>query len=86
MPFLSARGQASRGYFGGGSVPLAPIELSSIEGESQLTVSFTAGFDGGLEIINYQYRISIDGSTYGSYVAFSPVDTASPFAELCCIF
>lgn len=78
MPFLSARGQASRGYFGGGSVPLAPIELSSIEGESQLTVSFTAGFDGGLEIINYQYRISIDGSTYGSYVAFSPVDTASP--------
>ena len=78
MPFLGARGQASRGYFGGGSAPLAPTSLSSLEGVGELTISFTAGFDGGLEISNYEYRISTNGSTYSSWTEFSPVDTASP--------
>lgn len=78
MPFLGARGQSARNYFGGGSAPLAPTDLSSIEGNGQLTVSFTPGFDGGLEISNYQYRLSTNGSTYGSWTAFSPVDTSSP--------
>lgn len=78
MPFLGARGQASRGYFGGGSAPLAPTSLSSLEGVGELTISFTAGFDGGLEISNYEYRISTNGSTYSSWTEFSPVDTVSP--------
>lgn len=78
MPFLGARGQSARGYFGGGSAPLAPLALASIEGNGELTISFDAGFDGGLEISNYEYRLSTNGSTYGSFTGFSPADIASP--------
>lgn len=78
MPFLSARGQASRGYFGGGSAPLAPTSLLSVEGDTELTISFTPGFDGGLDISNYEYRLSLNGVTFGSWTPFSPVDTTSP--------
>jgi predicted RNA-binding protein with TRAM domain len=78
MPFLSGRAQASRGYFGGGSAPLAPLSLSSAEGNQTLQISFTPGFDGGLEISNYEYRISTNGITYSSWTAFSPATTSSP--------
>lgn len=79
MPFLGARGQVSRGYFGGGTTPNQPTALSSIPGNGQLTISFTdPSFNGGLTITNYQYALSTNGSSYGSWTAFSPVDTISP--------
>lgn len=77
MPFLAGRGQSSRGYFGGGTVPDAPTGLSSVPSNSQLTVSFTPpAFDGGLAITNYEYSINA-GSTW---MAISPADTTSPVA------
>jgi len=80
MPFIGGRATASRGFFGGGAVPTAPTSLSAIEGNAQLTISFTApSFNGGLNISNYQYALSTDsGSTYGAWTALSPVDTTSP--------
>jgi hypothetical protein len=80
VPYIGGRATASRGFFGGGSVPTAPTNLSSIEGNQQLTISFTApAFNGGLNISNYEYALSTDGgSSYGSWTALSPVDTASP--------
>jgi hypothetical protein len=75
MPFLAGRGQASRGYFGGGSTPDAPTSLSSTPGNQQLTIGFTPPvFNGGLDITNYEYSINA-GSTW---TAFSPVDITSP--------
>ena len=80
MPFLGGRASASRGFFGGGSTPTAPTNLSSIEGNQQLTISFTApSFNGGLTIGNYEYALSTNGgSSYGAWTALSPVDTSSP--------
>jgi hypothetical protein len=80
MPFLGGRGQASRGYFGGGTTPDAPTSLSSTAGDQQLFIAFTPpAFNGGLEITNYEYAVSSNGgSTYGSWTALSPSDTTSP--------
>ena len=80
MPFLCGRASASRGFFGGGSTPTPPTSLSSIEGNQQLTISFTApSFNGGLTIGNYEYALSTNsGSSYGAWTALSPVDTSSP--------
>jgi hypothetical protein len=80
MPFLSSRGQSARGFFGGGTVPGPPTNLSSIEGNQQLTVYFTApSFNGGLDITNYQYALSTnDGASYGSWTSLSPADIVSP--------
>lgn len=80
MPFLGGRASASRGFFGGGSTPTAPVILSSIEGNQQLTISFNApSFNGGLTIGNYEYALSTNGgSSYGAWTALSPVDTSSP--------
>lgn len=80
MPFLGGRASASRGFFGGGSTPTPPTNLSSIEGNQQLTISFTApSFNGGLTIGNYEYALSTNsGSSYGAWTPFSPVDTSSP--------
>lgn len=80
MPFLGGRASASRGFFGGGSTPTAPTNLSSIEGNQQLTISFDApSFNGGLNISNYEYALSTNsGSSYGAWTPLSPVDTSSP--------
>jgi hypothetical protein len=80
MPFLGGRASASRGFFGGGSTPTPPTNLSSIEGNQQLTISFTApSFNGGLTIGNYEYALSTNsGSSYGAWTPLSPVDTSSP--------
>lgn len=53
--------------------PSAPTLTGVTAGDSQLTVAFTAGSDGGVAITNYKY--STDGSTY---TALSPADAASP--------
>lgn len=80
MPFLSGRGQAARGYFGGGTTPDAPTGLSSTPGDQQLFIAFTApAFNGGLEITNYEYALSTNGgSSYGAWTALSPPDAISP--------
>ena len=80
MPFLGGRGQASRGYFGGGTTPDAPTSLSSTPGDQQLFIAFTPPvFTGGLTITNYEYAVSSNGgSTYGSWTALSPADATSP--------
>jgi hypothetical protein len=60
-------------------VPFAPTALSSSPGDGSLTISFTAGGNNGAAITNYQYALSTNnGSSYGAWTAFSPVDTASP--------
>jgi titin len=79
MPFIGGRASASRGFFGGGATPLKPTSLSAIEGNAQVTISFTnPTFDGGLNISNYQYALSTDGVSFGSWIAFSPADIQSP--------
>lgn len=79
MPFLSSRGQSARGFFGGGTAPGPPTNLSSIEGNRQLSISFTPPeFDGGLTIINYEYSIRTSVNPTAPWVAFSPVDITSP--------
>lgn len=55
------------------TTPAAPTGLSTTAGDSQLSVAFTPGSDGGNAITNYKY--SLDGT---NYTAFSPVDTTSP--------
>jgi hypothetical protein len=56
------------------SRPQAPTIGTATGGDSELTVTFTAGATGGKSITNYQY--SIDGGT--TYTAFSPAQTTSP--------
>ena len=77
MPFLGGRGQASRGYFGGGTTPDAPTSLVSTKGNGEISVAFTApGFDGGLPITTYQYALST--SNYETFITRSTGTTASP--------
>ena len=56
------------------TVPSAPTGLSATAGNTQISVSFTAGANGGSLISNYEY--SIDGGS--SYSEFSPADVTSP--------
>lgn len=56
------------------SVPDAPYISSISSGNSELTVNFTAGLDGGSSITNYQY--STDNGS--SWETLSPASTISP--------
>jgi hypothetical protein len=56
------------------TVPSAPTLTSYTADETSITLSFTAGSNGGAAITNYQY--SLDGGT--SFTAFSPAQTTSP--------
>lgn len=76
MPFLGGRGQASRGYFGGGTIPDAPTIGTATPGNNQISVTFTAQFDGGLGITTYQYALSTD--SYATWTTRSTGTTASP--------
>lgn len=77
MPFLGGRGQASRGYFGGGSVPDAPTSAVSTKGNGQISVAFSAPvFNGGLDITTYQYALS--DSDYATFTTRSSGTTESP--------
>ena len=77
MPFLGARGQASRGYFGGGTPPDAPTAVVATRGNTQLSVAFSAPvFNGGLDITTYQYALSTD--SYATWTTRSTGTTASP--------
>ncbi len=77
MPFLGGRGQASRGYFGGGATPDAPTSIVSTKGNGQISVAFSAPvFNGGLVITTYQYALSTD--SYATWTTRSAGTTASP--------
>lgn len=56
------------------TTPSAPTSLLATAGNGQVSISFTAGSDGGSAITNYKYSTN-NGSTY---TAFSPAVTASP--------
>jgi titin len=56
------------------TTPSAPTALVATPGDGQLSIAFTAGSNGGSAITNYEYRIA--PST--TFIAFSPVDTATP--------
>jgi hypothetical protein len=68
MPLIGARATASRGYFGGGTKPGAPVITSSTQGVSSLSIAFTAPvFNGGLLISRYEYAVSINNSTWTTF-------------------
>ena len=80
MPFIGGRSSATRGFFGIGGTPSETTSLSSLEGNQQLTISFTdPTFTGGGDIVNYQYSLSTDGTTFSAFTAVNPADTTSPF-------
>ncbi len=56
------------------TTPSAPTSLSATAGNGEVSISFTAGSDGGSSITNYKYSTN-NGSTY---TAFSPAVTSSP--------
>lgn len=55
------------------TVPQAPLSLCVIPGDSELTIFFLQGSDGGSPITNYSY--STNGVTF---IPFSPVQTTTP--------
>jgi len=55
------------------TTPSAPTSLAATAGDSEASISFTAGSDGGSGITNYEY--STNGTTW---TALSPADVASP--------
>lgn len=56
------------------TTPDAPTNVTSTSGNQQLSISFTAGSNGGSPITNYQYSIN----NGGSYTSVSPSQTTSP--------
>ena len=55
------------------------VAVSGSPTSSTVTLTFSAGGDGGSTITNYQYALSTNsGSTYGDYTALSPADGTSP--------
>ena len=56
------------------TTPKAPTTLVATTGNTQVSVAFTAGADGGATITNYKY--SIDGGE--TFTAFDPAQTTSP--------
>ena len=59
--------------------PQPPTSLSAVQSDTSVAISFTPGSDNGSAITNYEYAISTNGGvSYGSWTAFSPVDTTSP--------
>ena len=79
MPFIGGRSSATRGFFGIGGTPSEPTSLSSLEGNQQLTISFTNPvFTGGGDLVNYQYSLSTDGTTFSAFTSLSLADITSP--------
>jgi titin len=64
-----------------GTVPEAPTGLVATVGNSEASIKFLAGGNGGSAITNYQYSISyvIDGKPVSTeFIAFSPKQPVSP--------
>ena len=64
------------------TVPTGAPTSVAVSGSPTLTtvtLTFSAGADGGSTITNYQYALSTNaGSTYGDFTALSPADGSSP--------
>jgi len=71
--FFKSNGVAPPAGPGSASAPSAPTINSISAGDQQLSITFTAGSDGGSAITNYKY--STDGT---NYLSLSPPDTTSP--------
>ncbi len=56
------------------AAPAAPTSLNATPGDGSVSISFTAGADGGASITNYKYSTD-DGSTW---MEFDPSVTSSP--------
>jgi hypothetical protein len=56
------------------TVPAAPTNLSATGGSEQATIAFTAGSNGGLAILNYEYSLD-SGATWTARI---PAATTSP--------
>jgi hypothetical protein len=56
------------------TVPSAPTELSATAGDGSITVSFTPGMDGGLDIAKYKYTLNGEKA----YRDCNPPVTTSP--------
>jgi hypothetical protein len=55
------------------------VAVSGSPLSGSVTLTFSAGADGGSAITNYQYALSTNGgTTYGEYTALSPADASSP--------
>ena len=55
------------------------LAVSGSPTPNTVTLTFSAGGDGGSTITNYQYALSTNGgSSYGDYTALSPADGTSP--------
>jgi uncharacterized repeat protein (TIGR02059 family) len=76
----SGTGPSSNQLSGAPVGNLQPPTIDSLQaGSTSVTINFSPGATGGKTLENYQYAISTNGgSTFGSYVSFSPVTTASP--------
>jgi uncharacterized repeat protein (TIGR02059 family) len=59
--------------------PSPPILTSLVGGNQSITVSLSPGANGGSALTNYQYALSSDGTTWGSFAALSPPDTSTAF-------
>jgi alpha-tubulin suppressor-like RCC1 family protein/outer membrane protein OmpA-like peptidoglycan-associated protein len=57
------------------TVPSAPVLVTATPGQTNVELVFTAGFDGGSPILNYQF--STDGGT--TWVTRNPLATTSPW-------
>lgn len=57
--------------------PSPPTGLTVLPGDGQVTISFTAGSDGGSAITNYEYSTNASAGS-PTYMPFDPVDAASP--------
>lgn len=60
--------------------PSPPILTSLVGGDQRVNVSLSPGANGGSVLTNYQYALSSDGSTWGSFTALSPADTSTAFS------
>jgi titin len=59
--------------------PSPPILTSLVGGNQSIQVSLSPGANGGSVLTNYQYALSSDGTTWGSFTALSPPDTSTAF-------
>ena len=70
----SAASESSLSYSVPATAPSSPMSLVATPGNGSVSIAFTAGFDGGSAITNYEYQLN--GA--GSWVALSPADGTSP--------
>ena len=69
------KGLAGTASIPAGSVPSAPT-VSAVGGDGEITVSWTAGDDGGWRVVAWHYRMKVGIGDYGYWMKV-PADTTS---------